>query len=787
MKNLTVFTLIFFLSSTPFAKDEKITFKGDRTGHEMEDPIPKNEIPPAPPLDVKQALASMRVAPGFTIDNIVAEPNVFNPVSMAIDADGRLWVAEMTRYMPNLKGEGEFVPEGNIALLEDTDGDGKIDKRAVFLHDIVLPRTVSVVQGGLFYADHTQLYFVEVIQDGQTLRPGKRDVVDPIYAKAGNLEHKPNGMLYGMDNWYYNAKSADRYKILPHEAPVPAGGKEIYRNKWWKLIKAQTDRRGQWGVTHDDFGRLYHNGNSSPASGEYLLPSVFLKNPEFWPNIEADPIGSTRIFSARMNTGVNRGYLEGTLGLEGKDRGKLLNFTAASGSVIYRGDNFPEKYYGIAITPEPAANLVSARYILENEGKLKGKPVFPQKELLSSTDERFRPVNTYNAPDGSLYILDMYHGILQHKEYLTSYLGKQIRDRDLDKNNNTMGRIYRLRWAADTLGEQPKLSQYKPAELVPVLGHANGWWRDTARRLIVQGQLVETADAIKKLVGSTDDERTIINGLWTLHGLQRLDYPTVSRQLKSPSKHVRATAVSVAGALPEKYHRKLAKTFAKLAKEDYFVALHVALSTGEIESERMFKTSKFVLDTYIDKPYTREAVVSGLGTKSQAFLPLVAEHPDPELQYILHNLGKKPADQSNRGLLSEPGQALYDKGRELYTGKASCFGCHGEDGEGIRGMGPTFWQSQWVIKKPETLAKVLLHGLSGNIRVKNGIWMTTMVMPGYAGNPEISDEDLASIATYIRNTWGNTADTGSHIAPSLFEKVRAETQGRETPYTANDF
>ncbi|EWH11741.1 membrane-bound dehydrogenase domain-containing protein [Catenovulum agarivorans DS-2] len=790
--------LFMSMHSISAEADKKITFKGDRAGHVMEDIIPAEHIPPSPILTVEQALKSFQLQPGFVLENVVSEPNIFNPVALAFDGNGRIFVCKMTRFMQDLTGSTEHMPDGSIAVLEDTNGDGKVDKRTELLTDIEMPRTIAMVEGGLFYADNQQLYFVELDEEGGEIVVKNRQVADATYAEGGNVEHKTNTMLYGIDNWYYNAKSAKKYQVLAHNAPVPRGSKEIYRNQYWKLIKGQSDYRGQWGLTMDDQGRLYHNGNSQPLQGEYLLPGSLRHNPGYWPKMGAHSIGTNNIYPARMNPGVNRGYVHGLLHTDEKNYGKLKQFTAASGSLIYRGDNFPKKYYGMGLTPEPAGNLISARFIEEKVGELAGTAIFPQQEILTSTDERFRPVNLYTAPDGSLYIVDMYHGIIQHKEFLTSYLGNQIKQRDLDKGNHTMGRIYRLRWANAPAGKQPNLTNKSSLQLVEFLSHANGWWRDTARQMIVQHALIATNQAdtqaainrIKQQLSSTNNEVASINLLWTLYGLDAVDLASVNSVLNSaklPASSKKA-AIAVAAKLPKPAHQTFVDKAIELSKNNYDFALQSAVTAAALQSDNVLILLKQILDQYLPQPYIRQAVASGLNTRAAEFLAMHnGEYPDSEFMYIMNNLGKKPAEINNRAQLSELGIQLYDQGKELFMGRGGCAGCHGPDGDGISGLGPTFWKSEWVIESEEKLAKVLLHGLQGPIKIGWMTWRTSAIMPGYATRPDISDQDLAAIATYIRNTWANTADTDGEVSPEVIKKVREATQGQNQPYTMKDF
>ncbi|MCM8527086.1 MAG: c-type cytochrome [Lentisphaeraceae bacterium] len=781
MRNFAFLTSLLLSTASVFAQS------GDRKGHDMKDVIPKDKIPAAPPLDAQKSLETIKVQDGFTMEIVANEPQVFNPVMLTFDGNGRMWVCEMTSYMPNVDGKNEEVPTGKISILEDSDGDGSVDKRIEFLSDVMLPRALAFVKGGILYADHNSLFFAEVLPGDKV---GIREMVDKDYAKGGSLEHKPNTMLYGMDGWYYNAKSSDRYKALPLDMEAPIGSKEIYKNKYFKLVKAKTESRGQWGLSMDDYGRLYHNGNSSPAQGEYMRPSSLQRNPGFKTKVKTHNIGKNDVYPIRMTPGINRGYMKGMLrnitDPKNPGYGKLARFTAASGNAVYRGTNFPAEFYGTSFTPEPSGNLISVRNITEKEGSLGGREFYKQEEIVASTDERFRPVNLYTAPDGTLYIVDLYHGILQHRVFVTTYLRNQILARGLDKNNNDKGRIFRLKYKKGKLDGTPKMEGKSASELVQYLGHANGWWRDTARRLIVQQNDKSVASAIEELIASSTDYKTQINALWTLEGLNAVSLSAVQSGLKSSNQKVKINAISVAEKLPITSHAKMASILDDLQKSaDYELTLQIALTAGTIKSEKSLGTLKSILTSkMLNKPYIREAVISGLyGRESALESILGSDFKDKKFLSLLKKVGKEDKVASNFAKLNKQGQALFKKGEELFFGGANCFACHGPDAQGMPNIGPPLVKSEWVNGSKEKLVSVLLHGLMGPIKVNGKTYSPPLPMPGLAANPMFKDEDLAAISTFIRNHFGNKA---SVVTAEDVAVLRKKTADRNSPYTAKE-
>src|SRR5690606_10610925 len=180
---------------------------------------------------------------------------------------------------------------------------------------------------------------------------------------------------------------------------------------------------------------------------------------------------------------------------------------------------------------EPSANLIK-RNVLDTSGfRVKGKQAYEGREFLASSDERFRPVNLNDGPDGSLYVLDMYRGIIQHNTYLTPYLKSEIAKRNLTLPLN-MGRIYRVfpRDAKRTAVRIPNGTD----SLISLLGHPNGWVRDQAQRTLIDRQAADAVMKLRNLLGKDTQPLQTVHALWTLEGLEQLTPDDVRRAMEHP-------------------------------------------------------------------------------------------------------------------------------------------------------------------------------------------------------------------------------------------------------------
>jgi glucose/arabinose dehydrogenase/mono/diheme cytochrome c family protein len=590
--------------------------QSDRAGAVQKPPPPEWNLP-APALTPEEALKTFRLPPGFRIEVVASEPLINDPVALDFDADGRLWVVEMRSYMPDADGRGESAPINRVVVLEDTDKDGRMDKRTVYMDGLGLVRTVKVLQHGVLVGDPPDLWFTRDT-DGDGRADEKTSLAKDFSLREINPEGGANALLWGLDNWIVGSGYERRFRL---------------RNGEW--IHSPVANRGQWGQGMDDYGRMFTNSNSDymrvdlvPNFYPARNPNLIMTNPRDGApgsgvNYQAD--ANQEVWPVRPNAGVNRGYQPGLLRADGT----LSRFTATCGPTVYRGDNFPAEFYGNYFAAEPAAHVIRRSILTETEGVLSGRNAYEGKEFLSSTDERFRPVNLYTAPDGTLYVVDLYRGVLEHRQFITSYLRRQIEERGLERPL-AFGRIYRIVHESKRPGPSPTLSQATPGRLVEALSHPNGWWRITAQRLLVErGDKSVEPGLRKRALEATGRESVRLHALWTLEGLGGLDQATLARVMEDPSPKLRAAAIRLSEPALAEGNAVVFERVAKHARDvSREVRLQVALSLGETTLPARDTVLAELLRHNFESPFLVPAVVSGLAGRELAFIERLASDPE---------------------------------------------------------------------------------------------------------------------------------------------------------------
>ncbi len=718
----------------------------------------------SPVLTARESIKKMQIQKGFQVHIVATEPLLTSPVAISFDDKGRIWVVEMENYMPDSLGTGEDLPVGKIVILTDKNGDGRMDQRKIFLDSLVLPRAICFIENGILVAESPKLWFYEIKND----KPIKKTLVDAAYAEGGNVEHQPNGLFRALDNWIYSAKSTKRYRKL--------------ENKW--LIET-THFRGQWGISQDDQGRLFYNNNSENLQGDYFSPGFGATNPNQskLAGFSESIIKNNKVYPIRPNTGVNRAYLKGII----DENLKLVNFTAACGPVIFNSTLFGPDYYGNAFIAEPSANLIK-RNILSNEGNLvRGNQAYIGREFLASTDERFRPVNLNTGPDGALYIVDFYRGIIQHKTYLTPYLKSEIKARNLTQPLNH-GRIYKV-MPKETRSRVVKIPQ-DPTKLIALLSDSNGWVRNKAQQVLVDGKDKSLALPLRQLLNSRSNNLARVHALWTLEGLGVLGKDDVLPLLKSTDWTLRVQALTV---LPSVLTRANYKEFlpvlnSLLDDEDTLAAPYLAFLNPYIETFDPAEANKILLNLsrkYATDSFISDAVISNLQNKELAFYRnFTGINPDTSL-FLSKRLKKIVEDMAKKKVDAPDPAKEFPKGLALY--KNICQACHGADGNGVNGLAPPLNNSDWVTGDKKRLTAVVLFGLGGPITVSKKLYKAPEVsgeMPGIASNTNFSDEDVAQVLSYIRGSWANSADK---VSKDEVAGIRLKFKGRQMGFTEKEF
>ena len=552
------------------------------------------------------------VAPGYRLELVAHEPMIQDPVAIDWDPQGRLWAVEMAGYMNDIQASHEHDPTGRVVVLEDTNHDGRMDKRTVFTDGLVLPRTIKVLDRGVLVGEPPNLWLMK--DTNGDLKADTKDLVTDGYGRRdANVEHNANTLLWALDNWIYTSE-VDVFLRFTHAKP------EVRK----------TLSRGQWGASQDDVGRVFRNSNESALHADLVPTFYYSRNPALTRTRGSDEfLGApdddlNAVWPVRPTRGVNRGYQLGVL----RPDGSLARFTSACAPTVYRGDRLPPELNGSVFVAEPAGNLVSRIVVSDTGTTIRGRKAYAGAEFIASTDERFRPVYLSTAPDGTLYVVDMYRGIIQQRGYITEYLRDQILSRKLEQPI-AHGRIWRVVHESTRRDTTTSVERATPDALVRLLSHPNGWWRDTAQRLIVERNLTSAVPALMKLATGAASVPTRLHALWTLDGLDRLDASIVTRALGDASRDVRVAGIR----LSERWLREgdpavQRAVLALTADADWAVRDQLGASLGELPpSAKVIAVAAF-LERHGADPVATDAALSGANGIEPALLETLLRSTD---------------------------------------------------------------------------------------------------------------------------------------------------------------
>jgi len=696
-----------------------------------------SEFPPQPPVQARspaEEQKSFQLPPGYRLELVVSEPEIKEPVVCAFDGNGRMFVAEMLTYMQDIDGTDELTPHSRVSLHWSSKGDGVFDKHTVFADKLLLPRIILPLGEGECVIGETNTLDLYLHTD--TNGDGVADKKELWFQggpRGGNLEHQPSGLIWAVDNWLYTTYNSFRLRWTPRGV----------------IKESIPSPDSQWGVGQDDYGNtVYGNAGGEGGIVSFQKPPVYGRV-NFAPQLTP---GFKEVFPA---AGV-RDFQGGKARVREPD-GTLNHFTGTAGVDYYRGDRLPAELRGDIFAGEPVGRLVRRAKVTRDGGLLVlANPYQEQKsEFLRSSDLCFRPVNICNAPDGTLYITDMYRGIIQEGNWVDrgSYLRKVVEQHSFDKIRDR-GRIWRLVHDTTKLGPQPQMYRETAAQLVGHLAHPNGWWRDTAQKLLILRQDRSVLPPLAQMARSHENHLARLHALWTLEGLDAADAALVRAAMRDAHPQIQAAAVRVSESLHKAGDTSLASDVIELTRSgDADVALQAMLTAHLLK----LPASNTALAEAEKSP--------ALGLREFA-------------KSILH----PPVQQSATAVLTPDQKKLMTQGAEIYN--TLCTTCHGPDGKGLPMAGappghmlaPSLVGSKTMLGHRDGPILVLLHGLTGEIDGKK--YEGLMIPMGMN-----DDRWIASVLSYTRNSFGNRA---GFVLPEDVARARAATTQRAQPWTINE-
>ena len=669
--------------------------------------------------------------PGYKLEAVLADPDIEEPAQIAFDGNGRMFVLEIRGYMQDADGNGELDPVGRISVHEDKDNDGSYESHGVFIDRLVFPRFVTPIGANAVLTKESNAD--EVWKYTDTDNNGVADKKELFATGLGrlmNVEHQESGFVWGLDNWIYSTINSARIRWTPSGV----------------LREPTGSNGGQWGVTQDNYGKMWFQAGASGMPGYFQFPVQYGTFPypeQFEPDLSIT--WGAPVLIADMQGGMNAVRMPD---------GSLARATGAAGNDIYRGDRLPKDLAGDYLYGEAVARIVRRLHPVTTEGLTQLKNAYPLSEFIRSTDPLFRPVVLTTAPDGTLYITDMYRGIIQEFQWSGpgSYLRQRIEQYGLDKIVRH-GRIWRLTY--EGMGRRtapPRMLAESAPQLVGHLSDPNGWWRDTAQQLLVLKQDKSVVPALKALTQPPSEQLARIHALWTLEGLGAADAQVTRRLMQDADPQIRIQAIRASETAYKAGDRSLAADYTTMTRDaDAAVVVQAMMTLNTLK---------------IADARTVTAAIQGA-------------QPAKGVQLVASAI-LKPAGRGGDGgggvRYTADEQAALDKGREIYT--EVCFACHGDDGRGTPApdagtLGPSLVSSPGVLGHYEYVVKTLLHGRTGSLN--GGASPGVMVPMG-----QNDDAWIAAIASYVRNSFGNRA---ALIAPADVARVRAATARRTQPWT----
>jgi mono/diheme cytochrome c family protein/glucose/arabinose dehydrogenase len=665
-----------------------------------------------------EALKTFTVPAGYKVELFASEekfPDLANPVRLTFDNRGRLWVATMPSYPQWCPGDAK--PDDKILILEDTDGDGKADKQTIFARGLHLPLSFEFAPEGVYVPQSSHLVLLR-----DTDGDGKADRSEVVL--SGFDDHDthhaisafradPSGAFYLAEGTFLHSHIETPYGV----ERSTNGGFFRYAPQRRQLERtARVSIPNPWGIAFDAYGQDFFADTSDPNL-RWMSPATLRV-----PFGEFAPLPPNLVPKAQM--------VRPTAGLE-----------------FVSSRHFPDDVQGDILINNTIGFLGTKQHAVAEEGT--GFKLTFRQNLLQSKDGNFRPVSMEFAPDGSLYLADWHNALIGHMQH-------SARD---PMRDHAHGRIYRMTYPGRPLVTPPPIAGASIRQLFANLTLPEDRARSRSRLELRNHPAKDVLAGLDSYLtslkpGDPNLERHQLEGLWATWGVDQLSLPLLKKLLEAKDHRVRAAAVRV------------------LRYNTHVVADHAALlkrAAGDAHGRVRLEAVNAA--TWLGKDLALDVLAEARRQPEDAWLKPVYAAAE-----AYQKGGSVQAPEPAKAVTTLTGDAkrLFEIGAEVYRREAHCITCHQADGQGLpAAQFPPIAKSEWVTGSPQRLIRLALHGLMGPIEVNGVKYPGQVPMTAFKG---LSDQELAGVLTYVRNSFGNQA---SPITAAQVAQERAATKAQE--------
>jgi putative membrane-bound dehydrogenase-like protein len=619
---------------------------------------PKSPLTSGKPLSPTEELATFHLPRGLHAELVACEPDVVDPVAMAFDENGRLFVAEMRGY-PNRGVATGRITSGRIKLLEDRDGDGFYEHCTTFADNLRFPTSVMPWKGGLIAAVAPDIVYLE-----DTDGDGQADRTRRLYTDFNleNIQQLVSNLQWGLDNWVYACAGYNGGTVRSVEKadwpPVTLQGRGIRFHPERPGSLEATSGGGQFGLAADAWEQWFTATNNQHLR-HIVLPDHYLRRNPSLPVSEValdipdhgaackvyriSPFEAWRIERTRRRR-------------EGPDSQRYPStelvpggyITSACSPVIYDAGLLPETYRGNSFVCDPANNVIHRDILVPKGATFVAQRADADHEFLASTDNWFRPVSLAIGPEGALYVLDFYREVIENPISLPDDIKRR-----LNMESRGRGRIWRILPDGPRRRHEVALGKATTEALVKHLNDRNIWWRLTSQRLLVERQDRSAVKALEELARSAAAAEGRAHALWTLDGVGALSESLLEHALHGSVAELREQALRLCdGRLASS--KWLQSAVPSLADDPSpRVRFQLAFTLGEAAVPEFAAALAKIARRDVGDSWTQMAVLSSAAKMAPALLDALVHDeaytasPGPDKLNFLKRLGALVAARSH--------------------------------------------------------------------------------------------------------------------------------------------